>query len=759
MNKTHRLVWNESRGLWIAASENTSSRGKRSRLRRIVTAVASALLAPVALAAPPAPTTLPTGGQVVAGQAAIAQSGAQMTINQASDRAILNWQGFSIGANASVSFSQPGAGSVALNRVLGSDPSAIYGSLTANGQVFLVNPSGVIFGPGARVDVGGLVASTLDIRNSDFLAGNYVFNRAGATGSVVNQGELYGKYVALLAPEVRNEGVIVARSGAVALAAGESVTLGITGQSLVSVQVEKADIDTLVENRQLVRAPDGQVILSAWSASQLKGRAVNSGLIEADGLVADGGMVRLVASSNVDNSGTITANAGANGRGGNIVLLADLSNAASRTDVSGSLQARGGSVSGDGGFIETSAHRLSIAGSTRVDASSPNGRSGLWLLDPIDLTIAPNGDIAGTTISAALNGGSNVTLTTNAAAIVCTGAVCAGPASPGANGDIHVNQEVSWTTAKTLTLSAWRDVNINSPITSTNAAGKLALEYNQGDGGGTYRVYAPVTLAAGNNFSTKDGSAGATDTYSVLTSKAGVVGISGGLNAKYALGADIDASGADWVPLGTGDNTGAGFTGVLEGLRHAVTKLTTTTAANNYVGLFGTVDATGKVRNLGVETDAAGITGTQFVGVVAGKNYGSIGQTYAKGLITGAGAGTVRGIGGLVGWNEGTVTETFSAVKVNAAGGTQAAGMSTDGGIGGLVGVNNAAGQIFASYATGQVDGGRDVGGLVGFQGGGSIQSVYATGAVTGTNSGGLIGTSLTGQIINGFCGQNIRNY
>ena len=130
------------------------------------------------------PNALPTGGRIAAGAATITQSGNRLNVNQASDRAILNWSTFNIGANAAVSFVQPNSGSVALNRVLTSaGASDIQGRLTANGQVFLVNPSGVLFGKGAQVDVGGLVASTLDISDTDFLDGRYVFSRAGAAGS------------------------------------------------------------------------------------------------------------------------------------------------------------------------------------------------------------------------------------------------------------------------------------------------------------------------------------------------------------------------------------------------------------------------------------------------------------------------------------------------------------------------------------------------------------------------------------------------
>ena len=180
----------------------------------------------IATAAPPAPTALPSGAQVMAGQAAVAQSGSRMDITQASQSAILNWQTFNIGSQASVNFKQPNASATALNRVLSSDASQIYGSLTANGRVFLINPSGVIFGSGSSVNVGGLVASTMNISDDDFLAGNYSFHRGNSVGSILNQGTITaasGGFVALLAPEVRNEGIISAKLGTIALAASRAV--------------------------------------------------------------------------------------------------------------------------------------------------------------------------------------------------------------------------------------------------------------------------------------------------------------------------------------------------------------------------------------------------------------------------------------------------------------------------------------------------------------------------------------------------------
>ena len=247
MNKTYRHVWSLRANAWVAAAENARARGRGAAGTLLVAAAAAigaASFASAAVAAPPAPPAagqLPTGGQVVAGSAAISQQGAALTVEQSSSRAAIEWRSFDVGSAASVHFAQPGAASVTLNRVLDGNPSQIFGRLTAPGQVFLTNPAGVYFAPGASADVGGLVATTHQIDTAEFMAGNARLSRAGATGSVVNAGELrarLGGYIALLAPEVRNEGVVVAQGGTVALAAGEAYELHIDGAgSLADLRV------------------------------------------------------------------------------------------------------------------------------------------------------------------------------------------------------------------------------------------------------------------------------------------------------------------------------------------------------------------------------------------------------------------------------------------------------------------------------------------------------------------------------------------
>jgi filamentous hemagglutinin family protein len=207
-----------------------------------------ASLALAAVASAQAQQALPTGMQVAAGQASALTQGGVLTVTNSAN-AILNWQSFSIGAQNAVRFVQPGASSQVLNRVTGNDPSAILGRLSSNGRVWLLNPNGVMFGQGARVDVAGLVASTLNIANEDWLAGRYALAGNGATpAGIVNQGELrtsLGGRVALVGGSVENQGLIEAPGGQVLLAAGRSVELVDTGAPNLAVRITAPQGDAL----------------------------------------------------------------------------------------------------------------------------------------------------------------------------------------------------------------------------------------------------------------------------------------------------------------------------------------------------------------------------------------------------------------------------------------------------------------------------------------------------------------------------------
>lgn len=663
MNKTYRLIWSEITQSWVAVSELAKARSKRasgvccaalpvtaaasttrqsSRLQPAILAwaVACAVSPMLAFAADPAPTQLPTNGQVVAGQASISQNAAVMNINQGTNRAAIDWATFNVGSAATVNFNQPSASSVTLNRVLDPNPSQIFGRINATGQVFLTNPGGIYFAPGASVDVGGLVATTHSISNEDFMAGRDNFTRSGATGSIVNEGELkaaLGGYIALLAPEVRNLGVIVAQMGTVALAAGEAYELQFDGNNtLANLRVEPATIAALVENGNAVRAPGGLIILSAQAAGRLQGGVIrNTGAIEATGLTSNGGVIRLEASDGILHTGAISADAAPNsaGKGGTVTLIASLANHDSRTEINGGISARGGDLGGDGGFIETSAGRVKIGGNTRVDTRAPQGKTGTWLLDPTDYTIdsvANSGDETGAQVSSSLALTDRVIMVAD---------------------NIHVNEAVTWS-ANTLTLSTTNgDVNINAVMTAKDTAsldlepgsGKVNVGFNPD---GTFKGRVDFFLAdgitprSGTGFLTIGGAG-----YTVITSLgadhtsttgADLQGINLTLTGNFALGSNIDAgatSGWDddgfgvkqgFVPIGSSSSP---FSGKFDGLGHSISNLTINRPTTYDVGLFGHTNGS-ILRNVGltnVSITGAGSTG----GLVGFAEHGTISNSYA----------------------------------------------------------------------------------------------------------------------------------
>lgn len=333
---------------------------------------------------------LPQGGQVAAGSGSISSSGGNMTVTQGSQKLIVDWQGFGIASGESVQFLQPGPGAVALNRVVGNNASEIFGNLSANGQVFLTNPNGILFGPTAQVDVGGLVASTLGISNADFLNGNYVFS-GREEGSVVNQGSLRaadGGVIALLAPEVRNEGLVVAREGAVGLGAGTRVRLDLADG--FSLEVEASAVDAVIENRQAIRAEGGVIVLSATAReSLLAGVINNTGVVDASSVSQQGGRIFLQAGL-VSQTGTLDASGasggavrtqsrsllqggqvlaqGSAGAGGSIALSADsvVETVVARDDASGD---------SDGGQVLVHGRASVFSSATlRADGAGQGGR-------------------------------------------------------------------------------------------------------------------------------------------------------------------------------------------------------------------------------------------------------------------------------------------------------------------------------------------------------------------------------------------------
>lgn len=444
MNRAYRLVWNAFHQTWQAVGENARGRSKAGRAGRVVL-VSLMLPAGVALAG-----DLPEGGVVSAGSGSISQNGANLVVQQDSARLAVDWQRFSIGQGNTVTFVQPSSSSVALNRVLGSDVSVIQGALQANGQVFLLNPNGVLFTSTAQVNVGGLLASTLQMRNEDFLQGHYVLE--GDSAAVVsNAGSLKaadGGMVALVAAKVVNTGEIQADQGQVLLGAGRKLTLDLGGPA--RLEVDEAAVDALVDNGGAIRANGGMVLLTAKAAGELLPTVINqTGTIEAHTLTtgATGQIVLLADNGTAEVGGTLDASGAIAGHGGEVVAtgarvhlqanaLVDVSGAEGggqahigggwqgqdaaianaqqvrvdsgaviranatvsgqggtvsvwsdvATAYAGHIEARGGAQGGDGGQVEVSG-KQALGVLGTVDTSAPQGQAGLLLLDPNTIRI------------------------------------------------------------------------------------------------------------------------------------------------------------------------------------------------------------------------------------------------------------------------------------------------------------------------------------------------------------------------------------
>jgi filamentous hemagglutinin family protein len=246
----------------------------------------------------------PVGGNVVNGQANFSTTGNTLTVTN-TPGTIINWQGFSINTNETTRFAQQSASSAVLNRVVGSDPSSILGTLQSNGRVFLINPNGILFGAGAVVDVAGLVASTLNLSNADFLAGNSHYTQVPGAANISNAGSItaqgdgqQGGQIFLIAPNVENTGVITAPNGEILLAAGYSVDLVNTNNPnlRVSITAPAGDATNV-----------GQLIASSGSLGLFGTVVRNSGVVNADSATMQGGKIVFKASQLAEVGGTVSA--------------------------------------------------------------------------------------------------------------------------------------------------------------------------------------------------------------------------------------------------------------------------------------------------------------------------------------------------------------------------------------------------------------------------------------------------------------------
>jgi filamentous hemagglutinin family protein len=451
MNKIFRLIWSRVKEAWVIVAEKVKGNGGPAPVTVGVALITASLAVGSGVA-----TALPTGAQIASGTVGINTVGNVMTVTNSAN-AIINWQNFSIGNNETARFIQPSALSAVLNRVTGGNPSQILGALQSNGKVLLINPSGIIFGAGARVDVNGLIASSLDIANQDFLAGRMKFTAGPTAGKVENQGTITtptGGSVYLIAPDVQNSGVITAPNGDVLLAAGKEVLL-----------VDSSN----PEIAMVVTAPDGQsinlgtIVADAGRVGMYGSVVRNSGRISANSAVSDAtGRIFLKSTKKtvLEPESVISADGVGAADGGKVMVWSD-----GDTQAAGSITAKGGELRGNGGFVETSGATINFS-KVKIDASSTQGRAGTWLIDPVDqLTIDTAGASALQTALDTGGSGTNTTVTNSSGAF---GTVSAGP------GAITVASPVTWSKSSILTLDAEGDILINAAVTGT--IGTLVLK-------------------------------------------------------------------------------------------------------------------------------------------------------------------------------------------------------------------------------------------------------------------------------------------
>lgn len=799
----------------------------------------------------------PVGGEVTAGSATITQTPGNTQINQTSDKAIINWNSFNIGAAEKTHFQQPNTNSITLNRI---DPSQgvseIYGSLSSTGRLILVNQAGIYFGPSARVDVGGIIASTVGISDANFLAGKYIFDQTSSMyqGSVINQGTIIAAnhgLVALVGSNVSNEGYIQANRGNIVLASGSKFTVDFVGDGLIHFAVDAPASNSsgkpAVNNSGKLIADGGKIVMTAKAAEHVLDKVVNmsgvaearsvyehdgeiildggeSGVVHVTGIInafaslgsnAKGGIVKILGAdvrlesaeinvsgdigggkilvggnfygagpernavfTLVDASSSLNANALTRGNGGQIAVWSD-----AVTNVHGNISAQGGVFSGNGGMVETSGHYLNIHG-VKVSTLAPAGKTGNWLLDPSDLTICTS---CTTTATSSSNTYSNNASNSNLLVTDLTSALASNNITvqttntgSGGNGDIFVNTNITWASANSLTLSAYRNITSTATITNTGGGSVVLRADNTGTGTGT------VSFSGGNNVALSGGSGTVsvyynpttfgtqdtiytggttatrymlinslgTSTDSATTATLGALSNNSSLwSGNFALGADIDASATSTWNTSSGinaiGNSTTAFTGNFDGQFFTISNLfkSSLNLQGNTSGFFGTVNTSGTIKNLILRD--LNFSAPQFNIVT----FGGLMGTLTAGTVTSiaiinptlSSISNFNSMGGIIGLvNGGTLSNSYvqgGSVIENNITGTNPTVIR----VGGAVGVN--VGTISNVYSTAKVEGYRIAGGLVGQNNTGTISSSFSTGPVsvtsTPTSLGGLVGQEL----------------
>lgn len=494
---------------------------------------------------------MPEGGVVRSGSGSVTQNGKEMTIRQDSGRLAMDWTGFSVGKDETVRFQQPGKDALALNRVTGNQQSVIDGSLLSNGHVLLVNPNGVVIGKNASIDVGGLVASTAQVKDNfmkEFGNSTGAFSLGGVSdGKIINEGTIKaeGGLVALHAAKVENSGTISNTGGSAVLAAADTLTLTPDADGKLNFTVDGKAAEASALNKGAITADGGTIVMTADSASDVMSTVVNnSGTLQARTLRKnEKGQILLEGGDKgqVEVSGTLDASGTEDGQSaGNIKVIGEKTIVHDGTN----LLAKGNV---DGGKIETSGDVLNLGDNLAIDAAGVNGKHGEWLLDPLeviisdsqltydDYTTSTGGTLTGDTsgkgtiknnviyndpAGATVNAGSTNSSTTwinidtvksvlkKGTDITIQAISSTGAASITLDSPINVNIDKNASKNPTFTLEATRNITINSPITADSSGKGLNVILNadtDGDAIGAVIINADISTNGGNFISATGG--------------------------------------------------------------------------------------------------------------------------------------------------------------------------------------------------------------------------------------------------------------
>lgn len=605
----------------------------------------------------------PNGANVVHGNVNISQSGSNTIINQNTDKAIINWNSFDVNKGESVLFNQNSSSSIILNRVTNGLPTNIFGNISANGNVFILNQAGVLVGNGASINTNSFLAGAANINDNDFIAGKYNFY--GAQGNVINNGSIKvqdGGYAVLMGKNVENNGLISAKLGKIYLSSGETFRMDMSGNDLIGVEVEKGITDAYISNTGYIQAEGGTIIMTAKNASDVIRQAVNNtgvidassisykggkvilgaengqvindgeinvssksdeggsielkaehiinnGLVYANGL--NGGLINMLSSDllKVGSSSIIQANSFGFGNGGNIKLISQ-----KRAESHKGALIEAGSIYGSGGFIELSGYD-SVYAFGNFNTKSLYGVYGQFLLDPSNMFIGNYSNLADNENNQVSSDGNTYIDITWLNNMLNTSNVSLQTLQGNGLGDITLNAGVTLTGTNGLTLDAANNISLLG-----NIDGLSALTLNAGG-----------SITGNNNITVGDISANALN--NILLTKLNVTGKSSYVSSTGDVNLVGDSIGL--ITNITGQKVGIEVTGTGNGISMDAsvgTDKAAVTGQEIIVKADGAINVSVDTESLSAESvsDSLGITNLNRDTTILVKYFGGKTSTYTQ---------------------------------------------------------------------------------------------------------------------------------